>query len=108
MYTLKKLALYTLIILLLVSIFQDLTINKSSNNENTSDQILNSKLDYSIAHVKVQPGDTIFSIVESINEGNISTFHSENIIEHFRELNPTTDPYKLKPDTFYYFPLYQK
>lgn len=107
MYTLKKLALYTFIILLIVSIFQDITINNNMNIENNTKKKMDANEVYTIAHVKVLPGDTIFSIVESLNEDSISTFHSDVIIKDFKELNPTTDPYKLKPDTFYYFPLYQ-
>ena len=108
MYTLKRLILYTLIILLIISIFQDLMVSNSRNVEHDAEQIkISSSNEYTIAHVKVLPGDTIFSIVESLNADSISMFHSEDIIKHFKELNPTTDPHKLKPDTFYYFPLYQ-
>lgn len=103
----KKLLLFTFIILLFISIYQDFTVENFKTTNHNPVQPLQ-KEGYSIAHVKVLPGDTVMSIVEKLNKETINQLYMADILEHFLELNPTTDPYNLTPYTFYYFPVYQQ
>ncbi|WP_077618820.1 LysM peptidoglycan-binding domain-containing protein [Bacillus sinesaloumensis] len=57
--------------------------------------------------VKVKAGDTLLSIVESLNEGKpISSI--ESVIEDFEELNPDSEAALLKIGESYKFPIYTK
>ncbi|MFC4022778.1 hypothetical protein ACFOUV_02965 [Oceanobacillus longus] len=106
MYTFKRFSLYIFIILLLISIFQDINTKPPPTTfiNNKENIIFNHA--YSIAHVKVFPGDTVLSITETINQESLAQMDLQQILQHFEELNPTTDPYKLQPYTVYYFPVY--
>ncbi|MGJ9456982.1 hypothetical protein [Oceanobacillus sp. CF4.6] len=106
MYTLKRFSLYLFIILLLISIYQDINTNPSSTTVINKEENVIVNNAYSIAHVKVFPGDTVLSITETINQDRLAQMDLQQILKHFEELNPTTDPYKLQPYTVYYFPVY--
>lgn len=108
MNTLKRLLLYIFIILLIVSIYQDIfTKHSSTPVKNDAEKMITSEA-YSIAHIKVLPGDTVLSIIETLNKDNLERIDLQNFLNHFEELNPTTDPYKLQPYTIYYFPVYNR
>ncbi|WP_249871083.1 hypothetical protein [Oceanobacillus saliphilus] len=107
MYTIKKLSLYIFIILLLFTFYQDIILSRTSSNpQKTNEVIVNHSDAYTIAHIKILPGDTVLSITESINSEDLYEMDLQKILDHFAQLNPTTDPYELKPYTFYYFPVY--
>jgi len=103
----KRILLYTFIILLFISIYQDFTNGKSFRTDNHESSPLHQETNYSIAHVKVLPGDTIITIVEKLNKDTQNELNMPIILKHFNELNPTTDPYDLKPYSIYYFPVYR-
>ncbi|WP_067730444.1 hypothetical protein [Oceanobacillus damuensis] len=106
MYTLKKLSLYIFIILLLISIYQDLILNRTTIIPDNDAVPADYHEGYMIAHFKVLPGDTVLSITESLNSKNTKQLDIQKIMNDFKELNPTTDPLNLKPYTEYYFPVY--
>jgi restriction endonuclease len=97
----KKLSLFSLILLLLLSISHDLSKNMEQGAEATNSEI---NQNTEIATIKVQHGDTLLSIVEEIND--LNQLHVEEIIKDFQNLNPDSDYRTLIPNTFYYFPLY--
>lgn len=105
----KRFLLYVFIILLLISISKDLAVNKQ-NDEGINENIPlhNSNMDFTIMHIKIEPRDTVLSVVEKINDDNIQKLNITQIITDFEKINPTVDPYHLQPDTFYYFPKYKQ
>lgn len=109
MNLIKKSFLYIFIILLLVSIYKDLyygtIINNQTNDDNSAYTTVNKP---HVIKVKVQQGDTVLSIVEKINETENENLNIEMILEDFQAANPTADPFQLKANAFYYFPLYEK
>ncbi|PAV29050.1 hypothetical protein CIL05_13805 [Virgibacillus profundi] len=100
---LKKLFIYGLILLFIISIYKDLT-------PETPDEIKNNmpvELKLSVLQMKVEPGETVLSIVEKINNDSIQLLDMEQILTDFNIANPQIkDPYNLKEGSFYYFPVY--
>jgi len=110
MYFIKRIFFYLIIILLIVSLYKDLTIGTSHFNDNKfnhTQQIYlkeqESKL--SVIQVRVQPGDTVLSITEQINQ-QLPHLDIMQIMNDFKTINPNVEPYHLQSDTVYYFPLY--
>ena len=105
----KKFLLYVFIILLFISIYKDLAENnqhtESINTYHTPDQ---RNADFAIMHIKVEPGDTVLSVVEEMNHHHIKKLDLNQIIADFQRINPTVDPYHLQPHVFYYFPAYKE
>lgn len=128
MELLKKLALTLLIILFLVSIFKDLTegtavksdfpnqdeqnvkeqnASPEATKKDKEEQPVNKKSDsFEIIQRKVDPGETVLSIVEKINDSK-SDVQIKQILDDFNQLNPGVDPHQLRTDTEYLFPLYK-
>lgn len=106
---LKRLFLYIIIILLVISIFNDLSLEKEKeiNSENTI-TMRNHDLDYVIYKVKVNTGDTVLSIIEELNKPMNGKLELDKILSDFKVLNPEVDPYQLQANTYYYFPMYHK
>ncbi|MBP1968683.1 hypothetical protein J2Z83_000777 [Virgibacillus natechei] len=57
-------------------------------------------------YVKADPGETVLTIVEGINNNNIKKMAPKQIITDFKLINPSIDPHNLRPNHYYYFPLY--
>ncbi|HLR80656.1 MAG TPA: hypothetical protein VK119_08790 [Bacillota bacterium] len=101
----KKTCLYLCFILLVMSIYKDLSSEIPSEDPNKYGTLDEYSTDFTIIKVKVQPGDTVLSIVEEVN-GQIQESSIEKVMTDFKALNPTTNPYQLQTGNFYYFPLY--
>ncbi|WP_164668594.1 hypothetical protein [Virgibacillus doumboii] len=112
MNNIKKTLLYMFIILFIISLYKDLTVGtplNSTNNQYENEYNSEEANDLTVMRVKVQQGETVLSIVEQINQQKINTMDIKQIIADFEALNPTVnDPEKLKTNTFYYFPVYEK
>jgi|SRR5699024_2092332 len=102
MNPLKKISYCILGMLILYTVFMDLTLPNSHDEEHVQIE----EVHYQIRKVKVEPGDTLLSITESIHKNN-DTFKVNQVLHDFKQLNPQVDPYLLKENTFYYFPYYQ-
>ncbi|GAB3795471.1 hypothetical protein [Virgibacillus kimchii] len=101
----KKILIYSIVFLFLFSVYKDLHVGSLENNTHPGkedDTITN----YNAVYIKVQHGDTILSIMENINETEMTVLDMDRIIEDFKLMNPNADPYQLKTGHFYYFPLY--
>ncbi|MEC5422240.1 hypothetical protein QGM71_01870 [Virgibacillus sp. C22-A2] len=61
---------------------------------------------FNVIHIKVQPGDTVLSIVEELNEDTLDSLDISQLISDFKMINPNSDPYNLQAHHYYYFPLY--
>ncbi len=100
----KKICLYTCIILLIVSLYND--IRKESNQQpDTSPNIYVEDAIKSI-RIKVSTGDTILSVTESINGEILNTMSMEDILNDFKQINPDQTTMTLTPGTYYHFPIY--
>src|SRR5699024_3694730 len=95
MQFIKRLSIYLLLILLFVSIYKDLTIDTTKIKSKSKITQFTDASEISNIRLRVDPGDTVLSIVEQVNKDN-----------HISKINPDVDPYELKPNNFYYFPLY--
>ncbi|RKQ37804.1 hypothetical protein [Oceanobacillus halophilus] len=106
----KRFFLYTFIILLVASIFKDLSLGTIIKEEDSPPDIptVVSNSNYSVQKVKISSGDTVLSIVEEINSQKIHEIEIQQILSDFNELNPSVNPYQLQPNSFYYFPDYNK
>src|SRR5699024_5155313 len=109
MQFIKRLSIYLLLILLFVSIYKDLTIDTTKIKSKSKSKItqFTDASEISSIRIRVDPGDTVLSIVEQVNKDNhISKINITQIISDFEKINPDVDPYEIKPNNFYYFPLY--
>ncbi|WP_152656228.1 hypothetical protein [Oceanobacillus sp. CFH 90083] len=102
---LRRISLITFIILVAVSIFQDLAqsdgTNTFSNNEKSN------LPPFEAVPVKINPGDTVLSITEEIQTTSANSVSVENILKAFEALNPTAYANELHAHEIYYFPRFQ-
>lgn len=108
MYFLRRAGIYLIIILAIMSIYNDLTSgtslltdNKPPSSEHAKQQ--NTK-QFTVVKVKVQAGDTVLSIVEEVNQ-SLSSLDMKQIFTDFQLINHA-DPHQLNTGDYYYFPLY--
>jgi len=102
----KKIIIYALIFLFLLSIYKDLNSGSLLSNLDTKQETVPIN-DYKAVYLKVQHGDTILSIIERINEKNMDRMDITQIMEDFELLNPNILPEEVKVDHYYYFPTYE-
>ena len=98
----RRISLATLIILVSVSIFQDL-----SRSDNQMSFISKENLDlpyFEAVPVKVNPGDTVLSITEELQTTPSNTVSVETILRAFESLNPSIAPSEIQIHEIYYFP----
>lgn len=100
----KRFFICILVLLLFISIYKDLTDHKETKDPTIVNY--HSNTDYTIMHMKVQPGDTVLSIIEQINQNRLQKSDITQVLSDFQSLNPTVDPYNIYPYAFYYFPKY--
>jgi hypothetical protein len=102
----KRIILYIFIILLVASIYKDLSLrNAGINHLHYKELQTTEDSQYSILKVRVDIGDTVISIVEDLHDGNLNV-SAETIMNDFQHLNPNTHPNSMQPESYYYFPLY--
>lgn len=112
MYFIRNVFYILMILLFFFSIYKDLTIGTPPFNEDNlyvveqkySQETENNNT-ISRAEVFVQPGDTVLSITEVLNN-ELSTLDVTKVLNDFKLINPGINPYDLKSDTSYFFPLY--
>lgn len=104
MKTIKNCCLFIFIILFVTSIYKDLYLNTPSIHH--YDAINETALNTNIIKVKVKQGETVLSIVENINQMDEEHINIQQVMADFKDANPNADPYHLKTDTYYYFPIY--
>ncbi len=102
----NKLCIYILCLLVILSIYKDLT--RGEEESSYSPPLENSETihDTLFMHRTVQPGDTLLSIVEEIHQGEDISLHFEQVIQDFKDLNAGVNPYELTIHESYYFPVY--
>lgn len=124
----KKTFLTALIILLVISLFKDLTVGtviqrvdkttevkkeddqlkdespQTSDNKKENEQTETSR--YVSKTKTVKSGETVLSIVETLNQQQTSVI-MEQIILDFEKLNPGTNAHQIEPNKTYLFPVYK-
>ncbi|GGP12708.1 hypothetical protein [Oceanobacillus neutriphilus] len=103
---LRRISLITLIILVAVSIFQDLA--HSGSGISLSNKADSELPPFEAVPVKVKPGDTVLSITEEIQTASTYTAAIDIVLEAFESLNPNTSPGNIQIHEIYYFPLFQE
>ncbi|WP_042223441.1 hypothetical protein [Oceanobacillus manasiensis] len=98
----KRWSVYILCLFLIAAVYTDLTQGSLPTIPN--DNRIN--LNYTAKQIKVQHSDTVLSVIEKINSP-ISQLNVENVITDFKLLNPDVDPFQIKIDQYYYFPVYE-
>ncbi|MDC3415536.1 hypothetical protein [Aquibacillus salsiterrae] len=126
----KKVVLTLALILFVISIFKDLTVgtiiqpsesvsvqdnmprDKEMDNKDNEEKTENSFPDeqaisdrYTVTRIMIQPGDTVLTIIETINP-NIPSMEITQLIEDFKTLNPGVNPHQIIPNESYLFPIY--
>ncbi|MUK87111.1 hypothetical protein GMD78_01665 [Ornithinibacillus sp. L9] len=106
----KKFLLYLLIILFLISVYKDITIGTEvKSNEQEKKVVVDTEHNmYQAVKVKVSHGETVLSVVERLNNFESAQLDVNRILSDFKQLNPHVDPYNIKSNSFYYFPMYNE
>ncbi|MBM7554752.1 hypothetical protein [Thalassobacillus pellis] len=111
----KKAAIFIFIVLLLMSLYKDLTSGVTiKGKEKTPEETITPnqseikkpplRFDQKVP-VKIKSGDTVLSIMEKLHNGEY-VYSIEMMLQDFVRLNPGTDPSAIKIDHVYYFPMY--
>ncbi|WP_188453643.1 hypothetical protein [Virgibacillus oceani] len=102
---LQKSGIFLIILLLIVSVYKDLTSGSFESDEKkiqfNTDQVSKK---YKVIKVKVQSGDTVLSIMEEVNN-NSKSLDITKLLSDFNAINDV-DPHNLRVGHYYYFPLY--
>src|SRR5699024_373672 len=94
---LKRLCVYICIILLCISVYKDITEGTFPDQQNETEQTeATYQKSTSIIKVKVQPGDTVLSITEEINNPSDNHLDIQQILADFKHYNPNIDPNHLQ------------
>lgn len=111
----KKISLTLVSVLILYIIYYDLTsgtlplMNNYFKNEITKTMAKENeeikKITKTYFEVKVQPGDTVLSIIEKNHPKK--TVEMTKIIQDFKKLNPKVNPEKIQIGKTYKFPIYK-
>ncbi|HEY4602652.1 MAG TPA: hypothetical protein VIG73_15425 [Cerasibacillus sp.] len=104
MRILKKSGIFLLFLLLLISIYKDITIDKQLDSPLVKqDQMIR----FHVIKRQIETGETVLSIIEEIHGGNRPhTLNIKQILADFKMINPNSNPYQLKDGHFYFFPKY--
>ena len=102
---LKRLTLYGIIILLLISIYKDIAIDEAFPMY--EDEIIQTNKDFHVLKREIHHGDTVLSILEEINDiKQLEQINIEQMISDFKMLNQNINPYQLQQGKYYLFPKY--
>lgn len=105
----KKIIFPILIILLMISIYKDLTLGTTISNldHDTVEHAKQTEItqDFHAIKVKIEQGDTFISVMEQLNP-NLEKINMEQLVDDFSYLNPTEDPDHLQLHHYYFFPQY--
>ncbi|MGM8364597.1 hypothetical protein ACLIBG_03840 [Virgibacillus sp. W0181] len=102
----KRMAIYLFVILLLMSIYNDLTKGTPLKSKDffAEDEVVTPK-EIGVVKIQAHHGDTILTLSEKLEQTRTGKINMKDIITDFKTLNPDADPYKLDPGAYYYFPL---
>ncbi|RYM02221.1 LysM domain-containing protein [Sporolactobacillus sp. THM7-7] len=100
----KKKVFTILLLLVCWTSYADLTTGTLPSGQKTDFSVPGSeKAAVPFKRITVEPGDTLLSITERINEGDVSI---DQVMDDFTILNPSADPNHLQIGKSYAFPDY--
>ncbi|MBU5466411.1 hypothetical protein KQI49_06150 [Virgibacillus sp. MSJ-26] len=105
MKTIKNCCFILLFLLLITSIYKDLELSTPSTLQYAASETI--KNNTNVIKVKIERGDTVLSIVEKFNQFDEEQINIQKVMTDFKKANPHVDPYHLKPNKYYFFPLYK-
>src|SRR5690625_7995149 len=100
----KKVSFYMLLLLLLLSIYTDLTTGTS---QAVDSKALSTQTNYRIIKVKISAGDNDLSVAEQINTEHEMINNVQQIMSDFKNINPQSKHHNLHVDEYYLFPFYE-
>lgn len=106
MFTKRRMFISFCIILFILSVHHDLNKDSISKQHMPIKNKSSVEQDFSIVRKKVLPGETVLSIIELINEGQLKKMNTYDLLNDFRQLNPKVDPFNIKQGAHYNFPKY--
>src|SRR5690625_6784784 len=95
----KKVSFYMLLLLLLLSIYTDLTTGTS---QAVDSKALSTQTNYRIIKVKISAGDNVLSVAEQINTEHEMINNVQQIMSDFKNINPQSNPHNLHVGHYYY------
>lgn len=106
----KRIFIYFIIALFVWSIRDDLTNKNIDSARETNDNVQTASHQQGgqmieVVKRKTRQGDTVLSIAEKLHGGSIPV-SAEKLITDFKIANPNVDPYHLKANQLYFFPIY--
>jgi len=104
MKTIKNCCVILLFLLLISSIYKDLDLTTPSTLQYSANETI---INNNVIKVKIERGDTVLSIVEKLNQFDEEHINIQQVMTDFKKANPHVDPYHLKPNKYYFFPLYK-
>lgn len=99
----KRASFYIICLLLLFSIYTDLTTGISQAVDSKE---ISTQSNYRIIKVKMSPGDNVLSVAEQLNPEHEMINNVSGIMNDFKKINPQSNPYDLRVGQYYYFPFY--
>jgi|SRR5699024_9817955 len=94
------------LVFICISVYMDMTKGVLPKGQNTIEivPIQNPSHQLHVKRIKVTEGDTVLSISEKLN--NQTELDIEQVLSDFRSLNSNINPFEIKANHQYYFPLY--
>src|SRR5690625_6686085 len=99
----KKVSFYMLLLLLLLSIYTDLTTGTS---QAVDYKALSTQTNYRIIKVKISAGDNVLSVAEQINTEHEMINNVKQIMSDFKNINTQNNPHNLNVVNIFYFPFF--
>ena len=110
-YDMKSVAAIIIIFIVAYSIYYDLTIGTLPHGAAASSQVEEAQMNLSepsdpYTLIEVNPGDTVISILEKLQQGHVPV-SIDQLVKDFEELNNGTKPEQIHIGKSYKFPIYQ-
>lgn len=101
----KKVMLFIVIILLLLSIYHDLQKGIVIYDEPKTTVINEQPM--IVVKKRAKPGDTILSLIETVNHDTLEHLDVQQLISDFKNINPQLMSNDLEVDELYFVPVYK-
>ncbi|MCM3111409.1 hypothetical protein [Lederbergia lenta] len=104
----KSIAALIVGIIVIYSMYHDLTVGTLPNNEihsiSTSDEMIKGNNAYTL--IEIKQGDTVLSVLEQLTQGSLPV-SIEQAVDDFTDFNNGVKPEQIQTGETYKFPLYR-
>ncbi|CAM3950804.1 hypothetical protein [Lederbergia lenta] len=104
----KSIAALIVGIIVIYSMYHDLTVGTLPNNEihsiSTSDEMIKGNNTYTL--IEIKQGDTVLSVLEQLTQGSLPV-SIEQAVDDFTDFNNGVKPEQIQTGETYKFPLYR-